>query len=1150
MKFRRLRLQGFKSFVEPVDLRIEDGLTGIVGPNGCGKSNLLEAIRWVMGEASPKSMRGSGMDDVIFAGTDRRPPRDIAQVTLHLDNSQRRAPAAFNDSEDIEVGRHIERGLGSAYRINGRDVRQRDVQLLFADAATGAHSPALVSQGRIGAIIAAKPQERRQLLEEAAGISGLHVRRRDAEQRLRAAEANLLRLDDVLQGLAAQAANLKRQARQAERYKTLSSRIRTAEAMLLFAKWQETAAEGAAAREAAAELQLRIDGATRTSAAIAARQADAAAVLPGMRDDEAAAAAALQRLIIGHEALEAERAETERRRHEAETQAAAASRDLEREAAVARDAQAAIDRLATEADAIAKRLDAAAASIVPAEARIAALETIAENDQRAMSECLSAQADAQAQRRTLEAELSAAGNEAARAASEKARAEAALQAATAKDDITARIAEAGAAAAAAEAAAATAVREIAALETRRESAEAAREAAHALTAGRQAALSALIAEKQSLERMLTAAAGTSNPLIDRVAVAPGFETAFAAALGDDSAADVGGVRGRRWTGAAQDTGDPALPAGVRPLGEVIDAPAEIARRIAQIGIVEDADLDRAATRLAAGQRLVTVSGRLARWDGFRADADSTTAAAETLSRRNRLAEIERHLPDFAAAVADGETALADARSGVAALAANIDAVRQQRRRAEDELAAAGRSIATLAGESERRAAQAEAQRSAIGRADETIAAATARITAAETALAALPTPGTLSDAVMTARNAADANRSELATARADRAGLLRGLDTDTARQAAITGELGEWERRIAGSAGQRAELRARIDTAAAVIAALADAPAAIAARQTALAGEIAAAETARGTAAERLAAAENTLKTLDTEARDAAEQLSSLRETRGRLEAQVENHELRGAELRRIVSERFGCAPPMLPERHGFSDAANTDAATLSAALDRLGEERDRMGPVNLRADIELSEIETTLAGSTAEREDLETAIARLRGSIGSLNREGRARLLTAFEAVNGHFGSLFAGLFGGGEARLELVESDDPLEAGIEIMVQPPGKKLQSMTLLSGGEQALTAIALIFALFLTNPAPICILDEVDAPLDDANIERFCDLLDRMTALTDTRFLIVTHNAVTMSRMHRLYGVTMGEKGVSQLVSVDLGGVETLLAAA
>ncbi|MDO9487288.1 MAG: chromosome segregation protein, partial [Sphingomonadaceae bacterium] len=317
----------------------------------------------------------------------------------------------------------------------------------------------------------------------------------------------------------------------------------------------------------------------------------------------------------------------------------------------------------------------------------------------------------------------------------------------------------------------------------------------------------------------------------------------------------------------------------------------------------------------------------------------------------------------------------------------------------------------------------------------------------------------------------------------------------------------------------------------------------------ALADNIHGAEAARRAAADALAAAESALRAVEAELRSAGEAHSQAREERARLTTLAEQHELRRVEVAHLSGERFQCPPPLLPGRLGFDDDDVGAAETLSVDMERQTLERERIGPVNLRAETELAELDETRSSSASERAELETAIARLRGSIGSLNREGRVRLLAAFEAVNAHFSELFTTLFNGGAAHLELIESDDPLEAGLEIMAQPPGKKLQSLTLLSGGEQALTAVALIFGVFLTNPAPICVLDEVDAPLDDANVERFCDLLDRMTELTDTRFLIVTHNAVTMSRMHRLFGVTMAEQGVSQLVSVDLERASLLLAA-
>ena len=396
---------------------------------------------------------------------------------------------------------------------------------------------------------------------------------------------------------------------------------------------------------------------------------------------------------------------------------------------------------------------------------------------------------------------------------------------------------------------------------------------------------------------------------------------------------------------------------------------------------------------------------------------------------------------------------------------------------------------------------------------------------------------------------AEAKRTAVANARTDRAGLERAIGQDRERLAANAAEGGGWRSR----AGEAARRIAEMDKRDADLATEADA---LAGRPDTLAGEIATLEEAHGVArteAETLQAAERaaeaTLRETEATARATGESLAEAREARAGATARAENQEQRRIEMGRLSGERFECPAVLLPERVGFDGEAVRSPQDESAQHDKLLLDRERIGPVNLVAETELAELEAASLGNAAEREELGLAVNRLRGSIGTLNREGRQRLLAAFEAVNGHFRRLFTTLFNGGQAHLELIDSDDPLEAGLEIMAQPPGKKLQSLTLLSGGEQALTAVALIFGLFLTNPAPICVLDEVDAPLDDANIERFCDLLDAMTRETLTRYLIVTHNAVTMSRMHRLFGVTMIEQGVSRLVSVDLGGAESLLAA-
>ncbi|WP_439546642.1 chromosome segregation SMC family protein [Sandarakinorhabdus sp.] len=1140
MEFRRLRLAGFKSFVEPVDLLIEPGLTGVVGPNGCGKSNLLEALRWVMGEASPKSMRSGGMDDVIFAGTAARPAREFASVTLQL---------AGSAGEEVEVLRRIERGAGSDYRLNGRDARAQDVRLLFADSATGAHSPAIVGQGRISAIIAAKPAERRQLLEEAAGIAGLAVRRREAEIRLRAAEANVLRLDDVIRGLETQANTLRRQARTAERYRSLSDRIRHGEAMLIHARWHGAVAASEQARTAAVAAETLAAEKTRLAAALSAEAIDASAALPALRQAEAEAAATVQALRQRRALLEAEAQEIARRETALAAALASIDRDALREAALADDAAAAQARLAAEAAALAERLAELAAARPSVEAQAAAAKAAATAAESALAEAMAAHAAAAGAVRAAADAATAAAARAARARNEAADLAQRLARLAPAPDL-APLQAAVAATAADVAACETGVAEA---ESARPAAETTRAEAAAAVSAARATLAGLEAEAQALARRLAADSSKGPRVADRLIPAAGYEAALAAALGEDmEAGPAESASPRRWAGAAPAKDDPALPAGCVPLAPQVQAPPELARRLAQIGVIDGPPSPELLAALRPGQRLVSRSGQLWRWDGLVDGANGsgarTDAAAARLRARRRAAELEAERSAAAAAV---ETAAASQRTADAVSAAAAAAERTARQARDAAARALAEARAKLA--AAQTAAARAAGESATLHSAATRAAADAERFAAESAAAAAAVPASdivaqLAQTVAQARATNDRARDRLAQVAAMLSAQDRDADAAARRRQALAGEQADWQRRLAASAGQRDELARRRTDAQEEQAGLAARSRAIAADLAGLADRTMAADTARAAAADTLASAENAMNSITSRLRTADAETAEARELRATLRAEAEHQDTARTDIERLCGDRFQCPPPLLPGRFGFAVEPG-DPAALAEALDTLTAERERLGPVNLRADIELKELEEQAKLTASEKAELDTAIARLRGSIGSLNREGRQRLQAAFEAVDAHFRTLFSDLFGGGEARLALIESDDPLEAGLEIMAQPPGKRLQSLTLLSGGEQALTATALIFALFLANPAPICVLDEVDAPLDDANVERFCDLLDRMATQTATRFLIVTHNAVTMSRMHRLFGVTMAEPGVSQLVSVDLQTAEKLVAA-
>ncbi len=1236
VQFRRLRLSGFKSFVDPTEMVIERGLTGIVGPNGCGKSNLLEALRWVMGENSPKSMRGAGMEDVIFAGTTGRPSRNFADVTLLLDNSDRSAPAAVNDSEELEVTRRIERDMGSAYRINGRDARMRDVQLLFADVATGAHSPALVSQGKIGSIVTARPQDRRAILEEAAGISGLHGRRKEAEQRLRAAEANLSRIDDVIVQMETSIAALRRQARQAERYRALSNDIHLSEGVVLYRRWRHAADQLAQAEQQMATVDEALATIARQAASVSVAQAQATDALPALREREASAAAALQRLTLAAEELAAEERRVEARQGELARLLAESERDLTREQQLENDCAQALDRLHAESGTIAARLAAAEADLATAQARVADAEKLASEGEKAFDALTQRNADAIARKRALDGQIEATqnrivrlGGDIERIDEERARlereagdtdlgaAEARTVAAEAAlAELIRQIADAEAARARLEASrdkvrlAAEAQRDRVRLqaeasreaarrsadalrETVRYQSDTLREAARVALAAAQQPVAALTAEKAALARLLApAAAQHGTPVLDAITVVPGYERALGAALADDLSAPVGGDYRRRWSDAGSPAADPASVPGTR-LDSVVTAPAALARRLAQIGVV-DAIGDVALSDLAVGQRVVSRAGQLLRWDGFFAESPENASAAERLSQRNRLAVVESewstaqaalsaagqhfeastqkaaHDLDLAeaqakalfdAAAAKAATEIADAQSAAdtlmaqahvdlaAAQAVERDA-RQQRRPVEQALDHARTAQAQLREQANRRDARLQGLADAVSRLTEEARARDAELAQATALQADLPDLERLSLEIADQRKIVDRRRADLGLARVELDTLLRRAQQDRDRLIAIGAESSAWEMRLSGGKAQSLTLATRIAQAQSEAGVLAARPAELAAERAGLATTLTQAEAHRRTEADLVVDAETALRTLDKTARDFAEQTMQGRETRARLDATRDNQTARRTEIAANIVELYQVPPVELLGSLKLDTLDHLPApAELEAKLERLKAERERLGAVNLRADIELNEIDVERSRIDGERNELIEAIAKLRGAIGSLNREGRQRLLDAFETVNGHFKTLFATLFGGGDAYLTLIDSDDPLEAGLEIMASPPGKKLQSLTLLSGGEQALTATALIFAVFLTNPSPICVLDEVDAPLDDANVERYCDLLDSMTKRTNTRFLIVTHNAVTMSRMDRLYGVTMSERGVSQLVSVDLGRAEQLLAA-
>ena len=1143
MHVTKLRVAGFKSFVEPTELHIERGLTGIVGPNGCGKSNLVEALRWVMGETAPRQVRGGGMEDVIFGGTSRRPAHAIAEATLSLDNSDRTAPPGFEDAAEIEVTRRIERGEGSAYTVNGDEVRARDVHILFADAATGAHSSALVGQGRIGDIIGAKPAQRRALLEEAAGITGLHARRHEAELKLRAAETNLERLQDVIGTLEAQLRDLERQARHAKRYRRLSERIRETEAALLLVRWMAARARVEEVTRQAEDAARRVAQATEAAADAARRQADNAAVLPERRQHETERAAALQRLRIEHERLAEEEQQLARDREQIAGRLAQIAADIEREEALAVDAEDTRRRLDEARAGLAREAEGDA----DAEAAARAAQEEARAEVEAVEQRLAALAQARAR---AEAEREALGTRIDEARSRRTRLEHDLAQAKEERASLEQGAPAGSRLAESNEAERTQAAHFEEARTTLREAEAARTEVE----GRErslretlreadAALAGNEAERAALGALLAdPVASNGSAMWDRVTVKPGFETAVGAALGDDLQASTNEDAPVHWRTLSQGSDSAPLPPGAVPLTDAVRGPEALAARLAQIGVVTEVDGARLQSSLCTGQRLVSRDGSMWRWDGYTVAAEAPTAAARRLEARNRLAALaetcaqaedekrraEGHVTAAAAARVESEAAWSRARAHADDTAEGLRAAREARAAASAEVAAVRSRLSAL-GETAERLEQEIAEAAEMER-------------LARAALDALPTEGA-------------GREDEIVSLRADLAGLRARYDESSqrhhrvaqaaagrgARIAELAQESESWASRAENARRRLRELAERRGDAETARAALDARPAELEARRAQLLGTIESARNEHRDAVDALASAEQEAKAATGALKQAEAALSEAREGAARLEGLMAEAGQAETLAAAQITERLRVAPE---EAHTIAaldpEGALPDAEAVEVKLQRLIRERENIGAVNLRAEAEASELDERIREMQESRADLLEAIARLRRGIASLNREGRERMLEAFGAIDGHFRRLFTELFGGGKAHLALVDSDDPLEAGLEVVASPPGKRPQSLSLLSGGEKALTAIALLFGTFLTNPAPICVLDEVDAPLDDSNVERFCTLITKLASETDTRFIVVTHHRITMARVDRLFGVTMVERGVSELVSVDL----------
>ena len=927
MDFSKLRLSSFKSFVEPIEIDIKDGLTGVVGPNGCGKSNLVEAIRWVMGEASYKSMRASNMEGVIFQGTQNRPSRNSAEVSLVLNNKDRDAPLICNDAETIEVTRRIEREAGSVYKLNGNDIRARDIQMLFADASTGARSPSLVRQGQIQELIDQKPNERRRILEDAAGISGLHVRRHEAELRIKSAELNIDRLDDILKELSSQIRSLNKQSREAKRYKNLSQKIRESEILLLaknYITFEMVCNENEGKLNS---LNVEYQNIVRDISTKKTEELNAQNTLPNLKENANSSSAELQRLIIQMERFDNDKEQSERRKQELEDLIMTTNQQLIREEQILEDINySTFDNSKNNNDEDELKI------------KINKKEKLIFNIEKDINQ-----------------------------------------------------------------------------------------------------LTELYADKNALESLIGDSIETSNSLIEGLEVTPGYEKALDALLGDELYYSLDSANDIYWKKNSIKGNVQSLPKDTQSLSDFVNGSDILNQRLSQTALVSKEKGDILFSELSYGQRMVTKEGDLWRWDGLVVSAGAPGSAAERLGHRNHLIEIYDSIKNF------------EKNNG------NMEHLR-------DQLKIEHKNLSDLKLNFEKY----QLDKKNISEIEK---------------------------------------RSDLAK---DQISILK--------------------ERIKKFEEENNDLDQK--------------PEDVELRKTELNEKISSAKKNSNEDNDNLANMENRLRDLVNEIRTLSDKESLLREKKGRIEVTLETNKIRLSELTDLIKKEHREISVFMDEISVSLNDLNENEIQIS--IDKLKIERDQLGGVNLKAEDEAKEIKERIDDIKIERNDLVEAIKKLKVGINDLNKEGRERMQRAFFEVNEEFQNVFKKFFGGGNAELKFIDSDDPLEAGLEVFAQLPGKKLIEMSSLSGGEKGLVSLSLIFAVFLTNPSPICVLDEVDAALDDSNVEKFCDLVEEISSNVKTRFLVITHHPLTMARMDRLYGVTMQEKGVSQLVSVDLNIAEKI----
>lgn len=1133
MKFQSVRISGFKSFLEPTEIQITEGLTGIVGPNGCGKSNIVEAIKWIMGENSARQMRGDGMDDIIFAGTDDRPSRNFAEVTIKLDNSERKAPSAYNHLNEIEISRKIEREKGSTYRINGKQVRARDVQLIFADSGTGARSSGIVSQGKIAQIIDSSPENRRVILEEAANIKGLHSRRHEAELKLNAASDNLERLLDIEKTYREQLIELEKQGRQAARYRSIGDRLRKAEATLFFTLLNNEKKEHSKFKN---QLQIIMNNVTEAQTEASKNNQSKIKILekiPELRNIEAEKNAILQSFKIAKIRLEEEQNSAKTALVNIVNQISQLENDINREKQILEDAEKTISSLTIEEEKLHEESKNFSSSIFKATQNVTMHKIISDDADKKLSSITSEiytiksnKSDLEKRIQILKEKLEKSQNQITNFDLENDRTNVNLN----KNKIN-------------ELKKLTANNHnlINALKEKLEKLEALETDFKKEQYIETNFMNHTNAEINTLSSLLGDNSLNKNTLEKNITSTDNLEKAIGSVLGETLLAPIYSNNEiinntTYWRDGFEIENTSFLPTGATPLISKIKSSSILDIALLGIGIVENEsqafDLQK---ELTYGQALTTSEGGLWRWDGFVQPKGVKNSYSERLQQIARFNVLQNDLP------AQKEKVLSIDKKLINCIE-NIKKIRIDLSETQALLLELTCDSNKLELENSKLEAKLTSTELLIKELENTEYTSKNELKELEKQISYIVNlPSLLADE-LTIRHNAEQFRNNLTEAMAAEQQIKNQESFQLRNISQIKNQKESWEKRKNEAQLRLISLKERLNLSQDEKKKLSNVPNDFNKKEEQIITKIEDAIKNRDIASDNLVVTETNLNQAEKLEKESEKQVNILRENMIRVEALLDlantkilNIEKRIFEKLRIQSNQLFSLTELKENEEVFHSIEN-----LEKTVERLLRERESLGAVNLRAEEEMNEMNIKVETMYSERNDLQGAIEKLRNGIFELNKEGRERLKQSFEDVNTNFKNLFTKLFGGGSAELKLVGSDDPLQSGLEVLASPPGKKMQLLSLLSGGEQALTALSLIFSVFLCNPSPICILDEVDAPLDDTNVGRFCDLLNKISNETNTYFMVITHHRLTMAKMDRLFGVTMEQKGISKLVTVNL----------